>query len=200
MELRLQKRFPDAVKVQIMGQKNPAAALQKKGDDVMVEHGGHFPGRAGEHNGGFAVLLDGTAGGGAVGIGENDGAFRHHGLFFVVLRHVDVELFMKFDDALEGLLVHLEFSPEISGNGLFGQVVVGGAQPPGGDDDVGAGKSEGEAFFEPFRVVAHHRLVVHSNTQIGQFFGKISGVGVDDVAHEDFGSDTEDFRAFGFHD
>ena len=74
------------------------------------------------------------------------------------------------------------------GYGLFGQVVAGGAQPPGGDEDVAAAESLLNRLFQPAGVVPYSGAVEHVNADGGQFSGHNSGVGVHRVAQQQLGS------------
>ena len=74
------------------------------------------------------------------------------------------------------------------GHGLFGQVVAGGPQSPGGDEDVAAAESLPDRLFQPAGVIPNGGAVEHVNADGGQFPGHNGGVGVHCVAQQQLGS------------
>lgn len=86
--------------------------------------------------------------------------------------------------------------PNQSGDRLLAEVVVGGAETARRDDDVVARERLVERLAQAFGVVADRRVAVDVDPQLRQPPGDHLGVGVDDVAEQDLGSDTEDFRRF----
>ena len=67
---------------------------------------------------------------------------------------------------------------------LLGEIVAGGAEPPGGDDQIGAEAGDVHRLNEPPGVVPHHGVPVYVDAQLREHLGKIPGVGVGGVAQQ----------------
>ncbi len=91
-----------------------------------------------------------------------------------------------------------ELSPQHPGDGLLGEVVVGGPQPPGGDDKIRPGQSQFHRLLKALGVIPHHPLVVEVQPHLRQPTGDGGGVGVDGVAHQQFGANAENLGGLGF--
>src|SRR6185312_2148351 len=95
------------------------------------------------------------AGGAAGFVLEEDGAVDDVGLLLVVGRHGDAagdEFLLQRE---EGCGVAMEGEAESGGDGFAGEVVLGGAEAAGEDDDVGAADGDGGGAAEVVEVVAH---------------------------------------------
>ena len=89
-------------------------------------------------------------------------------------------------------LVKLQGEAEGVGQGLFGEVVAGGAQAASGDEDVGAALGDVHSGAEAFGVVPHHGVIVDVDAQGGQALGDHLGVGVGDAAQQQLGAHGDD--------
>ena len=105
-------------------------------DDGFEEHGPQFPRRAGQKNEAFFAgnSVQGQAGGGAVGIGENRCALRDHGLDWNRGGHGTTAHGKVMPDAGKGGRVADQFSAEDLRGGIAGDVVAGGTETAGGED------------------------------------------------------------------
>ena len=81
---------------------------------------------------------------------------------------------------------------EHSGQGLFGDVVLGGAEPPGDDDDVGISQGAFHAPDDLCAVVADRNLFVYDDAGGVEVLGDGYGVRIHDLADEDFIADGDD--------
>ena len=86
-----------------------------------------------------AAGLKGYSGGGAPIVGEDGTALGEHGLLVVVFCDGAAQGFEIRLNAAGGFLVADEFFSKTLGQDVFGQIVAGGAQAPGGNDDVRSG-------------------------------------------------------------
>ena len=77
-------------------------------------------------------------------------------------------------------------------DGLLGQVVIGGPQAAGGDDDVRPLPGDVQSVFQALGVVAHHRVPEDVDADGGQGLGDVPGIGVDDVAEEQLRAHGDD--------
>ena len=162
----------------------------------MGEHGPALPGGAGEHDDPYPLRLKGAAGGGAPVVCKDGAALRQHGLLEVVLRHgpVGVEALEVAADALGRGLVKDQLPPEDLGQSLLGEVVAGGPQAAGGDEDVGPPPGDLHSGAEPGGIVPHHRVVVDVDAQLRKALGDHLGVCIGDIAEEQFGAHGDEFR------
>ncbi len=81
---------------------------------------------------------------------------------------------------------------EGGGDRFAGEVVVGRAEAAGHDDEVGAVEGALEGVDDAVEVVAHDGLEVEVDAEGGQARGEPGGVGVDDLAEQDFGAYGDD--------
>ena len=161
----------------------------------MFEHGAALIGGTGEHDDPDAVGLKGAARGGAPVVGEDGAALGQVGLLEVVVRHgtAGVEPLEVIPDPLGGRLVIHQLLAKALGQHVLGQVVAGGSQAAGGDDDVGPALGHLHRRLQPLGIVPHHDVVVHVDAQGAQPLGEHLGVGVGDVAQEQFGAYCDEF-------
>ena len=198
-QLGLHGGLPDAEELQGAGDDHPVGQAFQVGHHPVGEHGLTLPGRAGEHDHADAAGLKGHAGGGAPVVVQHRAPLGEHGLLVVVLRHgpAGVEpLEVGLDAAGGGLMEHQRFAEALRQH-VLGEVVAGGAQAAGGDDNVrpGAGQLHGGA--EPLGVVAHHRVVVDVDAQGGQALGEHLGVGVGNISKQQLGAHGDELGGMG---
>lgn len=132
------------------------------------------------------VRLEGHAGGGAPVVVQHRAPLGQHGLLVVVLRHgaAGVEPLKVGLDAAGGGRVEHQLFAEALGQHVFGQIVAGGAQAAGGNENVRPAFGQLHRGTQPLGVVAHHRVVVDVDAQGRQALGEHLGVGVGDVAQQ----------------
>ena len=80
-------------------------------------------------------------------------------------------------DAPERRLVQLQRQSEVRGDRPAGQVVTGGTQPAGQDDQIGwrapvTRERFGQCHAQPFRTVPDHALAVYGNAKLSQTAGR----------------------------
>ncbi len=91
--------------------------------------------------------------------------------------------------------MELEFEPEGFADDLFGEVVVGGPQTTGGDDEVGARFGKAQNVGQATDVVADDRMVIEVDPEFGEALGNILRVGVGDLAEQKLGADGNDLSS-----
>ena len=161
-------------------------------DRPVVEHGAALAGGAGEHDDMDAVRLEGTAGSGAPVVDQNGAPLGDQGLLKVVFRQGASGAPGVVLDALQRFLVIDQLFPKNLGQDVFGQVVTGGAQAAGGDDDIGPAPGQLHRLPGPLGVVPHHGVPKHVQTQGGQPLGEHLSVGVGDAAQQQLGANRQD--------
>ena len=163
---------------------------------AAAQHGHHLVGRAGEHQHMDAVGFEGTAGGGAHGIVEHHAPLREHSLLAVVVRHGGVKVFfVEVRDVREDLRVEHQRLAAGGADGLLGEVVVGGAQAAGGDEDVRPVPGGVHRLAQASGVVSHHCVPEDVDTQGTEALGEHLGIGVGDVAQEQLSAYGNDFSS-----
>ena len=163
------------------------------GQGPVAEHHLTLPGRAGEHEHVGATGLEGHPRGGAPVVVQHGAPFGDHGLLEVVLGDRGAPLGKPFPDPLGGGFVVHQFLPEGLGHRHLGQVVAGGPQAPGGDEDVRPVPGDVHCLADPLGVVPHHGVVVDVDPQLGQALGDHLGIGVGDVAQQQLGAHGDEF-------
>ena len=141
-------------------------------------------GRAGQHQHMDAIAGKGTAGGGAHGIVEHGAALGQHGLLGIVFRHGNMEGGLVEDpDFLQN--VRMGDQRLVKGaDGLLGQIVIGGAQTAGGDENIRPAAGDVQRLPEPLGIVSHHGVPEDVDAQGGERLGNGLGVGVGNVAQK----------------
>ena len=64
----------------------------------------------------------------------------------------------------------------ISGDRLLAQIVIGGAETAGGDDDVRPRKSKLQRLPQALRVISYHALVIDVDPQSRQLLGDVAAL------------------------
>ena len=73
-----------------------------------------------------------------------------------------------------------------------GQVVGGGTQAAGGDQQLAATRRFAQLADQALAVVADHALAEMGDAQGRQFFGQPAGIAIGDRAQQQLGADAED--------
>ena len=147
--------------------------------------------------GGVEDGVEPLAGGAAVGVFEEDGAVEDVGLFGVVGGHGDLAGGESLVERGEDGGVGAEVDVECGGGGFAGEVVFGGAEAAGEDDDVGAGDGDGGGAGEVREVVADDGLEGDLYAEVVEAVGEVEGVGVLTVGREHLGAGSDDFSDHG---
>ena len=168
-------------------------ALSLPGEDAL-----QLMGRAREHQDVDAAGLKGTAGSRPGGVGQDRAVFRQPRLPEVVLRHGDVHRGLKkaADVGLD-LRVVDQLPSKALRHHLLCEVVIGGAQAAGGEEDVRPSPGGFQHGAQPLRIVPYHRVVADADAQGVQLPGEVLGVGVGDAAQQQLRPHSDDFR--GIH-
>ena len=167
----------------------------KPGHDPVMQHGQEFGRRAGQQDDQLAAFRRcGAARGRAHTVGKGVAAARQPGLLVLVLAHGPVT--EVFPQPAQAVRIFFQRQAQDAGHGLLGEIVVGGAQAAGGDDQVAALQGGAQAFFQAGGVVAHHAGMVQVDAQGGEGAGHMGGVRIDGVAEQKLGAHGNDL---GFH-
>ncbi len=168
-----------------MGEDDVSGQAPEIGLRAPVQHGLHLVGGTGQHQHMDAAAFKGAAGGGAHRVVEHRAALRQKGLLGIVFRHGHMEgRLIKGTDLLQNVRMEHQGLSEGGADGLLGEIVIGGPQPAGGDEDVCPGPGQVQGLAQPAGVVAYHRVPVDINAQAGQGLGEDLGVGVGNAAQQ----------------
>ncbi len=169
---------------------------------LVVEERLEFFGRAGKEDDDLADWLvvgvrycrvEILAGGAAVLVVEDDRAVEDVGLLGVVGWHDHLAGGEAFVEGGEDGVVGVDVDAERGGDGLAGEVVFGGAEAAGEDDDVGAGDGDDGGAGEVGEVVADDGLEGDLDAEVVEAFGEVEGVGVLAEGREHLGARGDDF-------
>ena len=133
------------------------------------------------------------AGGAAVFVLDDGGAVEDVGLLGVVRRHDHLARGEAFVECSEDGIVGMETDAECGSDGFAGEVVFGGAEAAGEDDDVGAGDGDAGGRGEVGKVVADDGLEGDLNAEIVEALGEEEGVRVLAEWREHLGAGSNDF-------
>jgi hypothetical protein len=169
--------------------------LPDPGDHLLDEHGLHLRGDAGQAGHTAPAIFQEQPGRRPVGIRQHVGSLGDHGLLPVVLGHGDLPVReAPFDVGQDG---RIQAQPPVQDgrHDVAGQVVLGGPQAAGGDDDVGSAQGLAQRCLDAGGIVPHRRLEEQVNARLGQPLGDPAGVGIHDLAQEQLGADGQDLGA-----
>ena len=157
---------------------------------ALAEHGVALLGRAGDHDDDLAVLLKAAAGRGAAVVVKHRAALREHGLREIIVG----ELLAVADIVVQPLALGLvlgELEAESLGKDLLCEVVTGGAEAAGRDDDVRAALSRLNTLTQPLRVIADDGVVLHVYADLREHLGNVPRVGIRHVAEQQLSADGD---------
>ncbi len=166
------------------GEKGLPGFARQIGTDLLQKHRFHFRRRAGQEEEDFPICLHCDPRGGAIFVLEHGRALRYHCLFAVVFAHGPAGAGKIGCHPVISLLVPAKLFAQGRGGGLLGNIVVGGTESTGHNQQVAAGKCQGDRLFQPLGVVPHHRLMVNAEPQGRQLPGQESPVGIHDVPQQ----------------
>ena len=194
MEQLVHRALPHAEGHDIPGHNDLPGELSQIWLRMAAEHGLHLVGRAGKHQDMDAAALKGAAGSGAHRVIKHRAPLRKLRLPGVVLRHGYVEgRLVKGPDILQNVPVEDQLLPKGLADSLLGEVVIGGAQAPGGNENIRPAAGNVQRLLQPPGVIAHNGVPKHVDPQGRQTFGNDLGVGVGDVAQKQFRAHGNDF-------
>jgi len=170
------------------------------GDALVGEEGLALGGRAGEHHEDLAVAgefgIEPEADGGAVGVGEDGCALNDVSLLEVVVGHEDAALGEAGGELDDESGVATDGDAEGFSDGFAGEVVFGGSEAAGDEDEVSAGEGGADGGDEVALAVADDGLEVDGGADLVELLGEEERVGVLAEGGEELGADGDDF---GFH-
>ena len=196
---------PDSLAPQVrrtrlaMTPSSPASAMRARevGQDGPLEHLDHLVGDARDGVDDLVADRADEAGCRADLLGDDGGALGDVGLALVVGRHGAAAGLEEAADAVDDLLVADELDAHHLGDGLAGDVVLGGAETAAHDDAVAAGECGPQGQRDALVVVAHRLVELGRHTVGRQAVTQPGGVGVGDLPEQQLGADRHDFDPHG---
>jgi hypothetical protein len=122
-----------------------------------------------------------------------EGLAEDVGLSRIVGRHRHVARGETLGEGLEESIVAVELKVKSFGEALASEVVFGGAEAAGEEDDVGAVESDADGRGEVLAVVADNGLEGYGDAEVIEARGEVEGVGVLPVRRQHLGTDGDDF-------
>jgi len=163
-----------------------AAALVQARQDLLFEHGNHFPGDTGQKVQIALTMPQVKSGCRAETIGEDYGLLRQKRLFFVARMHLLVSLREETADLRQGFVVENQPAPESARCHPRGKIVVGGAESSGADNDLAPGGHVAQGGFDVGLVVTDGTRLLDGVTLGAQKQGDARGIGVGHFAVDQF--------------
>ena len=173
------------------------AELHQARRDLRLPHPLQLRGRAGHGDDDAAVLLHPPAGGGAARVGDRAGGGDEHRLLDVALREAEAAGGEEGAQPLLHLFVHVHLLVQAEGDRLAGEVVLGGAEAAGDEDEVGALVGAAYRLRQALEVVADGGNVVHVDAHGRQADGEVLRIGVEDLAEQYLRANGDDLRLHG---
>jgi len=168
----------------------------------VVEEGLEFLGWAGKEDddlpNGFAVgvehdRIDVLCGSAAVLVFEDGSAVEDFGLLGVVGRHDHLAGCETFVERGENGVVGVEADAKRGGDGVAGEVVLGGAEAAGEDDNIGAGEGDESGAGKVREIVADDGFEGDLDAEVVEAVGEVERVGVLTEGCEHLGAGGDDF-------
>ncbi len=122
---------------------------------------------------------------------------RHVGLARVVVGHGAAPGLEEARDDVDDRLVAHERDVHDVGDGLAGDVVLGGPEPAAHDDAVAAGQRRAQGQRDAVVVVAHGLVEMGRHAVGRQVLAQPGGIGVGDLAQQQLGPDRHDLDPHG---
>ena len=167
-------------------------SFSSRGRHCRFEHRLQFHGRPGQQHEDHAVVCDPLAGRGAAIVGQHLGALDHVSLTAIVLRHLATERAEPRFDAIANLLLENQRPAERAGDGFAREIVFGGSQAAGENDDLRTRRRAQDAVGEPLAFVADHGFAHHLHAQRVELIGEVQRVGVEPLRRQQFRTDRDD--------
>ena len=128
----------------------------------------------------------------AVLVGQDLSAFDLVGLLGVVRRHDDAASDEAMLQEIVDSLVAMKGAVEGFGDALAGEVVFGGTEATGDQDDVGAVDGDLDGGAKVIAVVADDGLERYGDAEVVEARGEVERVGVLTMRREHLGTDGDD--------
>ena len=151
----------------------------------------HFEGDARQRNHDFAVLFEPHAGGRAVGVEKHGAARRDERLIAVQAVVFDSARFEHAPHVVGDGLIAYEPGAEELGEGLFRDVVLGGAEAAGQDDYVALVHGPFYGLGNLLALVADRCALPDDDARIVQVTGDRRRIGIHDLPDQDFVADRK---------
>ena len=127
-------------------------------------------------------------------VGNELGRRYQMGLLDVMGRHGSAPALEILAQLAESVFLHRGSLSQGQGHALPGQVILGGAQAAGGDENVGTLQAAGKCLAEISQVVPNDGHPLKLYAERGEPAGDPRGVGIRKLAHQKLGANGENFR------
>ena len=148
--------------------------------------------RTGQEDDYPAGFLEPLSGSGTAIVGQNVGAVDHVGLPFVDFGHLAIGGGEALRQPIGNGGIEDKFAVKRLGDGFAGDIVFGGSEAAGENQDGGAGQGLPHLGGHAFAIVADDALGDHFDAELVQLRGEIERVGIDALAGEHLTADGDD--------
>ena len=118
----------------------------------------------------------------------------HERLALIDFRHLAFQLKEALFQSFGEGRVKNQLAVQRLSRGFARQIVLGGAEAAGNNQDAGSGKRAPDGIGKPLAVVADHGLGDHFHSQVVQLGGEVKGIGIDALRRQHFGADRDNLR------
>ena len=162
----------------------------------VVEHAFQLVGRAGQQNQQAALAFVGgvepLAGSGAAAVLQQLGSGDAVGLLDVVFRHAHAVCGGAGVQGGHHFVIALQFDAERLGHALAREIVLGGAEASGKNNDLGAGERDAAGLQQVLAAVADNGLEDDLDAKLVETPGQEQGIGVLAEGRQELGADRYD--------
>ena len=162
------------------------------GQHEGIEHREQLARRSGQQDRRLAVRFHDAAGRRAIRVREQDRIAGEAGLLEIVRRHFASLVTEVGGEPLDLLRNGFAVKTERGGDGLFGEVVVRGAEAAREKHYIRAGKRRMHDFRQTRSVVADRDMIAAGKAERGDMPRNVLRVGIQNLSHEKLGTDGDD--------
>ena len=190
----LQLGFGDAEQPQgALGQATHVPGqLQQPGEHIGVEHAPHLRRHPGQKKELDASVFQGKAAGHAAGV-QHHCALRNQGQAAVTLQPGNLTFLQIAVEAGQQRLVVPERQSQGLGRRGRGQVVIGGPQAPGDDDEPGAAQRPEQKLPKPRRLIPDNSDPLHRDPGFVKPPGRVARIKIGHPPADQLGAGGDDF-------
>ena len=188
-----QRRFGDAEHTDGAGKDRAAGVPCQIRRHIVVEHGDHFPRRAGQHHHTLPIPLHGAAGRGSVVVRKHGAAAGEHRLLPVVFGHFPPGGTEIFLNAVPAFFVQLLRQIQRGTDGFFCQIIRRRAETARQHHQIAAAQGGFQHLLQTVAVIADRGLIQHPDAVGSQLLGQKLTVGIENIAQQQLCSDGNDF-------
>ena len=166
--------------------------LRQAGEHKGVKQGPHFRGHPGQEKKLGIAMPQGEAAGHAFGV-QHHRPLGKQGQTAIALQPGNLPLLQEMAEAVQQRLIMQELQPQGLGRGGDGQVIFGGPQAPGDDDEMGAGQRLEQKFLKSGGLIPQDGEALDRQARVMEPAGRITGIKIGHPPGDQLRAGGDDF-------